>query len=60
MRCMPLAMDETEVIKLMKAAREAILVCQNSIDFRSPAGREVKATLEKINEFLMKNHSPDA
>lgn len=42
-------MTEHEIIK---QAREAILYCQTTVDWRSPAGKEVKKVLDMINEYL--------
>lgn len=47
-------MTELEIIK---AAKEALLMCASSIEPRSPAGKELKRVLELINEYLKEKPS---
>lgn len=42
-------MTELEIIK---QAKEALLMCANTVEPRSPAGKELTKTLEIINEYL--------
>lgn len=43
---------ESEELKIIKQAKEALLMCAPSIDSRSPAAKQLKLALEMINEYL--------
>ena len=45
-------LEKVPVITALKQSREALLACYNSVDPRSPAGKQLALALEMIKEIL--------